>query len=323
MPDAGHPEPSPQADRDRRWWPSQALARLAATQDGVLALSQLRALGVPEGTRKHWLRNGRLTLVAPATYALGHQSLSERGWRSAGLLTAGEDAALAQLTALEHRNVARFRDRRVHVVVPRGSCRPRARFVVHRAALLDERDVEMIDGLRCTTVARALVDLAGSVPLGTLAYACRQAEYARQLDVRAIGLCLSRMNRQPGVDRLREVLAPAGINGAIAETRLEQRLLDALLRAGSPIPALQRRFDLRPDHRPARVDFWYPEAQLVVEADGPHHALPLQAALDAERDAAFARRGIPVIRVTDLELEGDPDAATARVMAALHRRWSP
>jgi hypothetical protein len=292
MPNAGHGSQRIDNFRDQRW-----LIDLAERQDGLVTVGQLAELGV---------------------YAVGHRALSSRGWHRAALLSAGEDAALGHSSVLRHGDIADLRDRRIHVIVPRGSCAPRREFALHRTVLLDERDVTVIDGLRCTTVARALIDLASITDEATLAYACRKVEYARQLDVTAIGHTLARMKRPPGVAALRRVLAPAGIEGAITETRLEQRGLVALMGVGMSVPLLQHPFDLRPDHRPVRVDFWYPDAQLVVEIDGPHHALPLQRALDEQRDAAFARRAIEVFRITDRELDADPAEAAGRA----YQRWS-
>lgn len=318
MPPAGHRSSTQPEVRDQGWWTGGALTALAERQDGLLTARQLHDAGVPWTTSRAWRANGRLLPVYPGVYAVGHRALSTRGQRRAALLSAGPDAALSHATALAHHGVADLRDRRTHVLVPRGSCGPRRQFVLHRTVLLDDRDVVTVDGLRCTTVARTLIDLAGTAGEAALAFACRKAEYARVLDVTAIGHTLARMRRAPGTAALRRVLAPAGIDGAILETRLEQRALDLLLAAGLPMPVTQQRFDLRPDHRAVRVDLWYPDARLVIEVDGPHHGLPLQRELDAARDTAFRRRGIDVIRITSRELDADPHAAAARVL----QRWS-
>ncbi len=303
---------------DQRWWGSGPLTVLAERQDGLLSIAQLRAAGVPASTWNRWAANGRLRPVQPGVFAVGHRALSERGRRRAALLSAGDDAALGHGTSLAHRGICELHDRRIHVVVPRGSCAPRGEFVLHRAVLLDKHDVETVDGLRTTTVARTLIDLAGRRDNATLGYACRQVEYARKLDVAAIGRTLARMNRQPGTKALRAALGSAGIEGAILETRLEHRGYTALLAVGLPQPITQHWIDLRPDHRRVRVDAWYPDARLVVEIDGPHHRLPLQAADDAARDAALTRRGISVERITDVELDSDPIAAATRAL----QRWS-
>ena len=313
MPNVGHQSQRIVDIYDQRW-----LVGVAERQDGLLTVDQMREHGIQRATWHAWHRAGRLHPVEPGVYALGHRALSPRGKHRAALLSAGEAAALSHSSALRHAEIADLRDRRIHVLVPRGSCAPRGRIVVHRTTLLDDRDVRTFDGLRCTTVARTLIDLAGSVPYPTLAYACRQVEYARQLDVTAIGHTLARMNRPPGVRALRRALAAAGIDGAILETRLEHRALVALLAAGLPQPVTQEPFDLRPDHREVRVDFWYPDARLVVEVDGPHHRLPLQQALDERRDAAFARRGIIVARISDDELDADAAGVADRIL----RLWS-
>ena len=105
---------------------------------------------------------------------------------------------------------------------------------------------------------------------------------------------------------MREVLADASLETGLLDSNLERRVLRLLADAGLPNPIVQQRFDLSPDVGVVRVDFWYPQARLVVEVDGPHHGLPLQRAKDSRRDAAFARRGIAVLRIgyQDVEVPG-------------------
>jgi very-short-patch-repair endonuclease len=63
------------------------------------------------------------------------------------------------------------------------------------------------------------------------------------------------------------------------------------------------------------VDFVAPSARLVVEVDGGYHARRVTA--DARRDRVLARLGYRVLRLgADLVLK-HPEAAVARIRAAL------
>jgi very-short-patch-repair endonuclease len=44
------------------------------------------------------------------------------------------------------------------------------------------------------------------------------------------------------------------------------------------------------------VDFWWPDARLIVETDGKHHDLPLQRMADQARDALHEAAGVLTLR---------------------------
>jgi very-short-patch-repair endonuclease len=58
------------------------------------------------------------------------------------------------------------------------------------------------------------------------------------------------------------------------------------------------------------ADFYCPAAQLVIELDGSSHDSPQGRASDAERDAAFERHKISVLRLAS---ESSPDDQVARI----------
>ena len=62
------------------------------------------------------------------------------------------------------------------------------------------------------------------------------------------------------------------------------------------------------------VDFYCPEAGLVVELDGPVH--DSQVAADAEREAALRGRGLRVIRFPNRRVEAELPAVLAEIEIA-------
>src|SRR5215213_1229959 len=71
-----------------------AVAELAERQHGVVALRQLRALGLGPGAIKRRSSNGRLHLVHSGVYAVGHRRLTANGHRMAAVLACGPRAVL-------------------------------------------------------------------------------------------------------------------------------------------------------------------------------------------------------------------------------------
>lgn len=274
-----------------------AIAAAASRADGLVTAAELCRLGATKRQIHRWSQAGRLHRLHRGVYAVGHVPHNIRTTYRAALLAAGCRSALGYSTSLAYRGVVDLRGMRgeLHIVVPRGGPRPPAGVTLHRVTNLEERHVDVVNGLRCTNVALSLVHLASLLDEPALRYACERAEYARKLDVQGIAAIVSGHGRLAGVDKLRAVLSDTSLDTALLDSSLERRSLRLIASAGLPAPVVQQRFSL-PGHGRVRVDLWYPAVRLVVEIDGPHHRLPLQAEKDARRDEAFRAIGITVLR---------------------------
>jgi very-short-patch-repair endonuclease len=117
-------------------------------------------------------------------------------------------------------------------------------------------------------------------------------------------------------ERLREAVeAHAGVEGVAAlravldrrtfrltDSELERRFLRLIRRAGLPPPRTRQRVN------GFRVDFHWPELDLVVETDGlRYHRTPAQQARDRLRDQTHARAGVAVLRFTHAQVALEPD----------------
>jgi very-short-patch-repair endonuclease len=290
------------------------IADLATAQDGLITTTQLRAFGVGDDTILRWTRAGWLHRWHEGVHAVGHRALTQRGRRRAAVLAAGEGAALSHLAAAVHLDLLRWRLDVIDVIVPRSGERDREGLAFHRPRIYEPAlDTRMVDGIRCTTVARTLVDLASAVGHDPLERAVERAEYLDVIDLRAIADVLGRISRPRGVRTLRRCLGPERLDAALTESNLERTLLRLLLGAGLERPVLQAPFELAPG-RWVRADFFWPRHALIVEADGPHHTRPIQAAADARRDTELRARGLRVHRIPHTIIEDDP----ARAVAIVH-----
>ncbi len=66
---------------------------------------------------------------------------------------------------------------------------------------------------------------------------------------------------------------------------------------------------------PYIVDLYCPQAQLIVEVDGPYHTTILEA--DAIRQRALESLGMRVVRFTNTQVLEHTDAVLAEIAAAL------
>ncbi|MDX2237782.1 MAG: DUF559 domain-containing protein [Hyphomonadaceae bacterium] len=85
---------------------------------------------------------------------------------------------------------------------------------------------------------------------------------------------------------------------------LRDRRLGVKFRRQHPIP-------------PYTADFACVDKRVIVEVDGPSHAIADERARDARRTAALLAEGWRVIRVRDGEVLADPSGVRRRVLAAL------
>ena len=104
----------------------------------------------------------------------------------------------------------------------------------------------------------------------------------------------------------------------VTDSRLEQRFVPIARAAGLPKPLTQRHLE------GARVDFYWPELRLIVEADSLRfHRTPSQQAADALRNQRHAAAGLTPLRFTHWQIFHDSEhlrntlaAVAARLAAA-------
>jgi len=105
------------------------------------------------------VRAGRLRPVFRGVYAPGHVALRREGWWMAALLACGPGSALSHRSAATLLGLRPDATWPIEVATTGGRGRKRERVVAHRI-LLREHEAMVRDGLRVTTPARTLVDLA-------------------------------------------------------------------------------------------------------------------------------------------------------------------
>jgi len=103
--------------------------------------------------------------------------------------------------------------------------------------------------------------------------------------------------RLRGVRLLRELVSVRGDEDALSESELESRVVRLLRGASYPLP--ERQVHLHIGSRAGRVDFFYPDASLVIEVDGRKwHSGRRPETRDRRRDHSLMLQGKRVLRFT-------------------------
>jgi hypothetical protein len=292
------------------------LARMAVVQHLVLSLEELRGLGLSRSAVAKRTSAGRLHRVHTSVYAIvPSEALTAHGRYHAAVLActgSRHAAALSHRSAADLHGLRASRRRTIEVIVP-GRCTHRhAGIQVHRSVNLAEADIEAVDGIRVTTVARTLLDLAAVVPVRVLERALDQAEILRVFDFIALSDQLRRNPCHPGAGGLRKTLGAHHAGSTVTESQLEEAFF-AFCRAGEiPLPEINRHVNLGDGGTLIRPDAIWREQHVAVELDGERFHLTRRAFQeDRIRDQRLVAAGWRVIRTTWRQLTERPHELAA------------
>jgi hypothetical protein len=277
------------------------LARLAGRQHGVVATRQLSALGLARGGVAARARAGRLHRVHRGVYAVGHTVLTVNGRRMAAVLAAGPGAVLSHASAAALWDIRPTSATRIDISVrSAGGRAKRPGLRIHRTPTLQTDEITAHQGIRVTSPARTLLDLASSLPRRALERALDEAEIRELYDRRALEAVALAHAGERGARALAEALAQDG-DPVLTDSELEEIMLGLCdeQQLERPTP--------RAWVAGLRVDFLFAASRLVVETDGyRYHRTRRAFERDRERDAILARAGYRTLRFTHRQLTREP-----------------
>jgi very-short-patch-repair endonuclease/predicted transcriptional regulator of viral defense system len=282
----------------RSVWP------LVRRQHGVIRRQQLHELGFTDEAIRHRLAKGRLHRVWPDVYAVGRPQLEQEGLWMAAVLTCGTRAVLSHDSAAQLWGVRKPRGGAIHVSVPSPRDPRRRGIRVHRRGEVERTRHQRIP---VTTPAQTIVDLA---PRLTQRQLERVIDEADKLDLahpdELHRMAQAQCGRGPSI-----VCALLSMRMfLLTDSDLERLLIPLAERAGLPTPETQVVVN---GHR---VDFYFRERGLVVEADGGrYHRTPSEQRRDRIRDHAHAVAGLTSVRFTHDQIAHEP-----RYVARILRR---
>ena len=273
---------------------------MAARQDGVAHAYQLRECGLGEKAIRYRLKVGRLHELFPRVYAVGHTVVSRRGWLHAALLYCGPSSVLSHWTAAEVRGVSRRSHRPIHVTIPGRNGFKLGDLRLHRARRLEPADTEEVDGLRVTSLARTLIDVAPLAYPDELVAMMEQAQRMRIFDFRPIEAMLG--NRRPGAAALRTALEELSDEPPDAKSKLERDFRAFCRKRGLPEPAMNVSVE------GFMVDAYWPGRKVVAELDTfTYHGHRRSFESDRKRDVKLQLAGHAIVRITRWRLRHEPD----------------
>lgn len=291
--------------------PDMCVARLAARQHAVVSRRQLLAMGLSKDEIWHRVKVGRLHRIHAGVYSVGHPLLFPQSRCMAAVLASGKGAVASHRSsaALLGLRPSPFGD--VEVTVPRAGGRSRRGITVHATRSLDPSEVEVCEGIPCTSPARTLVDLAGVLNRRMLRRALERSIELRLFDGAPMDAALERARGRRGTRVLRELLAELPDEPAPVRTELERRFLELVRELGLPTPVVNAHVGVH------QVDFHWPRHRLIIETDGrATHDTPHQFEEDRRRDLELTLAGWHVVRVGWRQVVHGP----GRVAALLRSR---
>lgn len=290
------------------------VAALATRQHGVVSTAQLLALGLTKSTIDRWVQDGRLHRLHRGVYAVGHTALRWQASDVAAVLVAGEGAALSHASAAAWWAIRPRTHGKVHVTVPTANGRRRHRGIaLHRSGALHANEVTQHEGLQVTTVARTLLDYAGTQPRHLVDRAVEVA-VSRRLVHADVHDVIAAHPKAPGRRMLTELLKYHGDDPHWRQSDFEAYIIDICRTHGIPLP--QTNVPLLGEV----VDAYWPDHQVVAEPDGMSvHGTRAAARRDRAKDAARIAHGIITVRITDEQAQQDGRAVAAAIRGAMRR----
>lgn len=233
---------------------------------GVFSRKEATLLGLTNNKLAGMLRRGEVVRTHPSTYRL---TSHRRTWRSnlrAAAISAGGVASHRAAAALW--GVDGFGESVSEMTIDACRSIDLAGVKVHRSSQFDRIDLQMIDGIPSTGLARTVLDLAAVVGPRRLELAVDAVLRSAMLewpDLYAVLVQHSAKGRD-GCGRLRQLLDIRYGESAIPDSAWNRMVGKLLLDAGLAEPRYE--FEIhRGEEFIARVDLAYPRQKLAIELD--------------------------------------------------------
>jgi len=265
------------------------------------------------------VRSGRLHRIFRGAYAVGHSNVSEIGRLRAATLACGKGAVVSHRSAAALLGLLNEGPVVIDVIAPPSRGRKIDGIRFHRVRPPRPEEVGTVDGIPCTSPARTLVDLSGTVGDWTLRSCFERAAQRRMLDIAAIEASADPGRR--GVGSLRALIeewrraAPVAKKGRL-KSPLEAKVLPLVLRRAVPAPLLNAPVQIA-DGR-IEVDFLWPDHRFVLEADSrDFHGNAVAFERDRRRDRELMRAGYSSLRVTHRQAKTEAEAIADTIVSRI------
>ncbi len=278
-------------------------------QNGFVTRQQLISLGLSAKAVDGRVRSGRYVAVYNGVYSEGVGREDPVGRATAAVLACGPGAVLSHGSAA---SLWGFLPRWGFALeVTAQGKRTRPGITTHRCQSLTPRDITREWGIRVTSPARTVLDLAPRLTARQLTRLVNDALRSRDLRPASLRELLQRNRHHPGT----KLLTPfAEDQNNPTNSDFEDDFLAFTQKYGLPTPQINVKVNGR------QADAYFPEHNLIVECDGWDFHKDREAFEDdRERDAENLRHGVPTVRVTKRRLSETPDREARRLQEILER----
>lgn len=231
-------------------------------------------------------------------YSVGTPHITRLGELMVAVKQCGLGAVLSHLTAAVLWGIWRLEPAQIHISVPSGRNPRPSGIWVHRRNLRADAVTER-ERLPVTSVLQTLIDTAPNRSRSEIERMINQAD---ALDLLRADVLHERLGGrvEPGAVMLRAILDEDAF--VLTESEAERLLVPIAIRAGLGKPQTQVSI------AGYRVDFYWPEHDLVVEVDGlRYHRTPLQQRRDLEKEHALAKLDLTCRRFSYWQVAKEPD----------------
>lgn len=292
----------------------QRAAAVARSQRGLASRHQLiESASVSTSTITRRLAAGQWSEPVPGVVDLGTHAPSPLGGLQGLLLATGPSSWVSHVSAAHlHGFLDVSPPRSPDILVIRGGRTRAGTAVLHTTRGLEPDEETMRHGLRCTTPARTLFDIAPGTTTDLLERYAADLARRDSTVLEQLGVLL---RRYPGANGRRRLLtALSRLPEGVAElaSPLEVLGVAAMLRAGAPAPTLQYRVRDGGGAVVKRVDAAWPQARTLVEFDGAaYHDTSASRIHDEEVRARIRALGWTIEVLRHQDLDGPKPAAIA------------
>ncbi|HEY5190118.1 MAG TPA: type IV toxin-antitoxin system AbiEi family antitoxin domain-containing protein [Solirubrobacteraceae bacterium] len=287
------------------------LAAIATRQKGVITRAQLFDLGFSSSGISRLIAAGHLHRIHRGVYAVGHTALTLHGRWMAAVLACGPEAVLSHHAAAALHELRTTPGGLIDVTAPGKRDHDGVRCHTARM-LLPPGDRTTIQGLPVTSLERTYLDYAEVATPRQLDEALTQGERSERLNFLRLKATLQRTPGRRGAKVLARALERHTPDDPRLRSKLEKLALARIRAAGLPEPQCNVYVD------GILVDFYWPEADLVVEIDSyTFHGGKPSFEQDRRRDTIHTLAGRRTLRPTAHRIEHEPDAVISEISRLL------
>lgn len=297
---------------------NERIARLAGRQHGLVTGAQLRRVGVGQGAVAHRIRTGALRRVHVGVFAVGHDSLTNRGRMLAAVMACGPQAVLSHTHAAHLWELLPPWEEidlsEVHVTVPPCCARGRRPAIAIHRSRMEAEDRTDHEALPVTSPARTLIDLGELLDPRAVERAVNQAISDRRTSVPELRAAHARCGGRRGTRVMRELLAGVERFDGVTDSVLEEAFLALVRAARLPEPSTNIRV------RGMRIDASWRAERVAVELDGYRwHRDRSRVEADRAREMKLRAGGWTPLRYSARQVFDEPLLVVADLSRTLAR----